>query len=114
MSSFRACKNLDKVNENIKIQNPFSIVSEKIHASNGNVKLCIYFKRSLKFAFASFEIGESLLVRKFGVPFYNLSRINFKDEISFDMRNDTNYHFRRFLLDAPSFNTFKDKIDSLH
>ena len=34
MSSFRACKNLDKVNENIKIQNPLSIVSEKIYASN--------------------------------------------------------------------------------
>ena len=78
MSSFKACKNLDEANENIKNHNPLSIVSEQIYASNGNVKLCVCFKMSLKFAFASFEIGESLLVRKFGVPFYDLSRINFK------------------------------------
>ena len=109
MSSFRACKNLDEVNENIKIQNQLSIVSEKIHASNGNVKLCICFKRSLKFVFASFEIGENLLVRKFGAPFYNMSRINFKDKIYFDTRNDANSHFHRFLLAAPSFNTFREK-----
>ena len=55
-----------------------------------------------------------MLVRKFGVPFYNLSRINFKDEISFDMRNDANSHFHRFLLAAPSFDTFANKKDSFH
>ena len=67
------------------------------------------FQKILKFAFALFEIGQSLLVRKHWVPFYDLSRIIFKYGLSFNKKNDTNSNFYRFAFVDPYFNSFENK-----